>query len=120
MAGPDGTKVERMSPPGGGVLPPISRRVVTPHRRRAVRRTFVALAATLALLALADTVLWRVAISWLRERSGGWQAQRRAAGWTLTAGRRRAAAAMGGPARPPRPGAHRRSGGPAGRGGLAG
>lgn len=84
MAGPDGTKVERMSPADG--MPPISRRVVTPHRRRAVRRTFVALAATLALLALADTVLWRVAISWLEQDLAVWQAQRRAAGWTLTAG----------------------------------
>jgi hypothetical protein len=84
MAGPDGTKVERMSPADG--MPPISRRMVTPRRRGAVRRAFVALAATLALLAAADTVLWRVAISWLEQDLAVWQAQRRAAGWTVTAG----------------------------------
>jgi hypothetical protein len=58
-----------------------------PDRRRpAIRRVMIALATALALLAAADAVLWHFAVTWLEADLALWQAQRRAAGWTVASG----------------------------------
>jgi hypothetical protein len=45
----------------------------------------VALAAAVVLLAGGHLALWRVAVSWVEDDFALWQAQRRAAGWTVAA-----------------------------------
>ena len=57
-----------------------------PRRRPVLRRLLAGGLAVLAVLAAADTALWMMATARLEDELAAWQARRREAGWTLSAG----------------------------------